>query len=171
MEHLYQCVKDHLVNKIGDLKHVDLFNRQFEKIKLSWNEEIPIDLPAVLIEFVDLPWQTTKEGLKTTNALIRFHIGVWLYQESHSGSSDETAALNKLAYRKKVIKELQGLQGDSFTALQHINTGQDTDHTNIFVWTEDFTTTIRDDSAYEKQDWKDVTPGLNVEKDITTQQQ
>lgn len=130
---------------IATLKTVRLYNSQF----LNLEKEATFELPAALVEFVQLSYTAKAKGIQEADTTVRIHVAY------NSLLSEDTAILD-------IMDEIQGvLQGFTSTAphgpLNRTNETQDINHDAVSVWTMDYTTLITDVSGCTDSDLVEAT--------------
>lgn len=162
------------INSIRVINTVELWNNQIEKE----TEEIPVNYPAVYIEFGEIPWTSTNQPPSTLgprgdvtkeqkgiNSLITIHIAL-------SQLEDETDSFPIIdAIIDTVYFAIQGLfKNEKYSSLLRIAERQDIDHGRIIDWQMDFLTTLfqcgQADDTLIKIDGGTITLVLTTDLDV-----
>lgn len=116
---IYLAIKEALKVKLPDL-FIDLQKGQF----LKPSENLPVPLPAVLVEFNNIPWTEHSRISQKGDATFTVH----LYQEALQSTFDESEAesdtLDMLNANSEVFKTINGLQGDDFSYVERKSEGK-----------------------------------------------
>ena len=128
---LFLAIKARLFDQVKEIKHIRLFNNQFQRdtVEEAYNPD------AVFIEFLQLTWVGVARNQQTADTVIRLHINF---------ESLKTEDLEVFERVQKVYLALQGFNGPLFSSMQRVNDEQDTDHDNVIVWKTDFHTQMQD---------------------------
>lgn len=86
----------------GDIKHIDLWNRNVEFI----DEEAPWARPAVFIEFGPITWTSNKELFFRGHGTLRLHIVTDWKGSAAADNPDMDAALEDFQYSEKIQKAI-----------------------------------------------------------------
>lgn len=128
---LYLDVKKRIKDEVKDVKHVLLFNNQFDRD----NIEEAFTYPCVFIEFVQLIHTGVVQNQQKSDIQIRLHIGY---------ESLETEDLGIFDLVQNIHIAVQGFSGAFFSGLQRIEERQDLDHDNINIWQVDYECNLTD---------------------------
>lgn len=126
---LYKCIREQL-KSIGDgeIKHIDLWNRNVEFI----DQETPWERPAVFVEICPITWQQTN-GMKRQlgSGLVKLHVVTDWKGSTADGSPCMDEALDVFDFSEKIQRAIEGLAGEQFHALQLAETYTNHDHEDI----------------------------------------
>jgi hypothetical protein len=127
---LYEAIKAQVKAKAPSIKHILLFNNQFENER----REDPIEYPNCFVELSQIFWTSQAQGQQVGDVDITIHIGLERYERE----SDTTWTTIQ-----EVFLALQGFAvGVLFSPLNRIEEVQDTDHDNVIVWKLIFKTSL-----------------------------
>ena len=137
-------------------KHVDRYNAQPEFTE----GVIPFHLPAIFVEFADIPWEDLTGGVQRGKALLRFHVLQYSLGDSSADvfgqeGEEKTEALRLFDTLEALHGALQGLAGQSedelfsWTGLRRVRTRSDTRHNILSLDILEYTTTLTDSTAAE----------------------
>lgn len=161
------------IEKISDIQTVELWNSQLANEAV----EIPVNFPAVYIEFAEIPWTSTNQQpsrsgsigdvskqQKGEGALVILHI-------AFSQLNDETVSFPEISpIIDKIYLAIQGLNNDFYGPLLRVAERQDTDHDRVIDWQMDFSTMIFEcgelDTDLTKIDAGTLDVDVNVDLDI-----
>jgi len=157
---LYLAVKGRILDQVKSIKHVLLYNNQFDRETV----EEAFTYPNCFIEFVQMIHSGVTLNQQKSDIQIRVHIGF---------ESLEKEDLTMFDLIQEVYVALQGLDGDLFSALQRIEERQDIDHDNVIVWQLDFECNLTDCSSDPRANLDEVVIGtleigadLDIDNDI-----
>lgn len=147
---LYLAIKAKIKEKTC-IKHVRLFNNQFENME----KEDTFAFPCVFVQFLNLDWSTETEGVQKGDTTIRLHVGF---------ETLKTEDLEKFdIIDDQIHKYIEGLESEDFSKLSRTNEEQDVNHDNVYVWLMDYGTNLLDDSgARQGKMVKTTITGLEV---------
>lgn len=135
----YNAIKAQILGQVPKIKTVQLFNNQFDKEAA----EDAFSYPAVMIQFLSLPWVTEPQGLQKADALIRLHVGF------HSYKSEDVEILTLL---DEVHAALSGFTvANLLGAMTRTNEEQDINHDSVSVWLVDYSTQIVDVAGHRNR--------------------
>ncbi len=163
MKELYLALCARIAEKLPSIGWIDLFNDQFTK--LEQGEELPIPLPAVMIE-LQVDWTANGNGLQSGNCRVVLHVGQELYTDSYYGSPDQSRALEVLDLLQSLYTHLQGFEQPGFSALERTQNEQDTNYGNLVVHKITFSTQLVDNSRSLDNRYQKLTPDLILKKNI-----
>ena len=137
---LYNAIKTKLETDVPELKHVRLFNNQFD----NDNIESAFDYPVAFIEFSSMQYNDDSQGLQKAQIDVTIHIGFKSFEDENTSFWNIT---------NKVFGVLNGYavndgNGTTFEPLKRISEIQDIDHDNVFVWQQIYQTEILDVCAF-----------------------
>lgn len=151
---LYLDVRQRILDKVPEVKHVLLFNNQFDRD----TEEEAFTYPCVFIEFLQLIHSGVASNQQKSDIQIRLHVGY---------ESLKTEDLGLLDLVQSVHLAVQGFSGQLFSGLQRIEERQDIDHDNVQVWQIDYETNLTDCVTDPKANLKSFTiANLEIDKDL-----
>lgn len=140
MKQLYLDIRNQLESETS-VTHVRLWNNQIELSEKG--EQIPFQFPACFIDFPNISWAQKGKGTQSSDNL---NIRVYVCFESFATSeNEEDLALFDL--RSEVYLALNDYKPTGAGPLQRIAETTDTNHTNVYVWIMDFTTSYQDKVA------------------------
>lgn len=122
------------------VSHVRLWNNQIELSEKG--EQIPFQLPAVFIDFPQIEWAQLGKGTQNSVLSIRFYI---VFESFHTAENEEDLAVFDL--REEVYLALQDFKPNYCSKLTRVREQTDINHTNLYVWTMDYTATYQDNAA------------------------
>ena len=142
-------IQDLILNSDIGMKAFDLFNNQLDDYRGDENNAPYLAMPHVLIEFVGGDWEHDGKVRIAEEYIFRLHLVIEDYQRSHSGSSDQAAALAHL----DKISDLANLIDSQTLTYAHnfefIREEIDRSRTNIIVNMLDFVARVIDCSLEE----------------------
>ena len=92
MKEIFRKISEILREKFPKMQ-IEVFANQFEKLNREHNNELPLSLPAVLVEFANTEWKTEKNR-QVGDTIITIHIGQNLYSEYSSQTTDSFKVLD-----------------------------------------------------------------------------
>ncbi len=112
----------------GKIKHIDLWNRNVEYIE----QEDNWPRPAVFVEFGPIEWQpfTGRAALRGTCRL-KLHIVTDWSGSAADGSPHQDELLEVFDYSADIQRALEGMQGQTYSALTLKETHTNHDHDEI----------------------------------------
>lgn len=125
---LYKALKTHIQANCPKVKHVALFNNQFEKSNVEGRENA-FPYPCVLIQFSNVNYGQLMRGVQRFDENIILHIGV------ESFMADE---IEFLELKQDVYKAVTLFQDGNFGKLVRINEEFPADHDNWLVNTQTY---------------------------------
>lgn len=140
---------------------VEVFANQFDKSLREHNNELPLALPAVLVEFSNTEWKNEK-GRQLGDTIITIHIGQDLYTEYSSKKEDAFKVLDLV---QVIYLAIQNQTTPISTPFTRKTTKYDKEEKNLCVYQMDFSTQIFDDSISNNDSLLFVTPDIIVTKD------
>ena len=118
---IYQSIVEKLQAEIPEIKHFDLWRNQLACIE----EEIPFELPAVLVEFRPIQWRHQGNAVREAAVEIALHVltrqntptsAELPYSEEALQFFDLLADINRALYRH--VKTAHNFRHDPLTATQ-----------------------------------------------------
>ena len=145
---LIEAITAKIVADLPEFKTVALFNEQFTK-----QNEGSIDsfaFPALFISFPEgADYSSEGAGVDKTNEfIVRFYIADKL---TVSRDSISTTELEVFDLKQKVFGVFKGFQGPGFGSWARVGEQTDEDRKNQYVFIQDYTTVLLDDSKYIDQ--------------------
>lgn len=135
----FDTIKAKLLGEVPEVKTFRLFNNQFEKEKV----EKAFPFPAVMLEFLDMPYITKAEGMQQTEFLFTLHVGF---------ASLKTEDRDIFILVQKITQCLQGFAfEDLFSSLVRTRETQDSNYDAVQVWQLQFTTVLFDNSGHKRR--------------------
>lgn len=122
------------IEAIHEIKHVRLFNNQFERE----NVENAFLYPCCFIEFKPSNYKDLLMGVQQYDLIVTLHLGFESYQDEDT----EVLALKQMVYEK-----VHRFQTEYFSLLSRVEERQNYDHSNIQVYETDYKTTGKDFDA------------------------
>lgn len=127
---LYESIKAQIKAQAPSIKHILLYNSQFDNEK----REDAILYPNCFVELSQISWTSQTQGQQRGDVDITIHVGMERYQRE----SDTTWATIQ-----EVFLALQGFAvGVLFAPLNRIEEIQDIDHDQVIVWKMIFKTSL-----------------------------
>lgn len=124
---LYKALCERL-KSIGEVKHIDLWNRNVEFIE----QETLWERPAVFIEICPITWEQTSGGkLQRGSGHVKLHIVTDWKGSAADGSPYQEESLAVFDYSQKIQSVIDGLTGEKFHALHLAETYTNHDHEEI----------------------------------------
>lgn len=160
MKEIFLKICELLGEKFPNMQ-VEVFANQFDKLLREHNNELPMRLPAVLVEFSNTEWKTEK-GRQVGDTIITIHIGQDLYTEYSSKKENAFKVLDLVQAIYLLIQNQVTLISAPF---KRKTTKYDKDEKNLCVYQMDFSTQIFDDSESNNESLLYVTPDIIVIKD------
>lgn len=157
MKIIFLKIKD-LIGKYYPKMQVEIFANQFERLANENNNELPINLPAILVEFSNIDWVSSK-GKQEGRATITIHIGQDIYSEY---SSIKTDTFKVLELVDKIYIIIQNETTEISSPFKRKTTKFDKEQRAISVYQIGFETTITDISETLKDEILFVTPDIIV---------
>lgn len=116
-------VRDNMQHLTTDIKHVDLYYGQDLDEKGQVKVTEPANLPAVYIEFGDIPTFTIGRKVQQGEGTITFYLlsSTKLKTSSPTPEVQRNLALDHLERLNQLHYRLQGFNGTCFTSLDRIN--------------------------------------------------
>jgi hypothetical protein len=109
---LFPQLCDHLRAAVPDLGTIDL-----DMAQLDYENQEPIQYPAVYIDLESVAWKDLGAGIQTGPALLRFTVAVEVSEESYEGAAGRSAMLQRLEVVQQVHHALQHHLGDGYGPL------------------------------------------------------
>ncbi len=116
---LYLAIKTAIKGKLP-LAFIDLQKGQF----LKPTEDIPVPLPAVLIEISDVRWKEYSTKAQEGEGQIKIDLYLANAQNTFDESEAEDDTLNMLDANNDVFTSVNGLNGIGFSYIERINEGK-----------------------------------------------
>lgn len=157
---LYRLIGDHLMDTLGGTGVIEVLEYEgtdqeetIEVPKLQWydknrgqikflTKELGIPMPAVLISFPDINYESLGSGLQKGATTIRITTLFESFADSHHGSFDQDIALKYFYFNDLIVETLGNFEGSFFTKLQRITEQEDEEHDYLIITNIDFTTEI-----------------------------
>jgi len=157
MKALYKAIAKKLQSDLAC--YVDIWNRQPDR----QNEQHPLFLPAVFVEFVQANPVRSKNGVQQLSVNLTLHLVQESYSDSYEGAETQAKALEVFDFVEQVYVSLQDFAGEKFSPLERKATRYDDNYSNVIVFEVDFHTIYQDTSK------KDASEGLFIEPDLEPQ--
>lgn len=160
MKQIFIKVCELLADKYPNMP-VEMYANQFEKLLGEHNNELPLRLPAVLVEFSNTDWITEK-GRQVGNTIMAIHIGQDLYSEYSSKTQDSFKVFD---FVQTIYLALQNQTTTISTPFKRKTTKYDREEKNLCVYQLDFQFQMFDDSESNNESILYVTPDIIVIKE------
>ena len=134
--------------QVPEFAFIQMFNNQFELIESQETYSFPF--PCCFIEFLaDNPVQQMGNGVQIYDPLtIRIHIGHDFYN-AMDGTQEQDLLVMDL--KQKVFKALNKFEPLGATVFIRFSETQDTNHTNVYHFIQDYKTNYIDQDRTEPQ--------------------
>lgn len=157
MKSLYQILRERIESQCASIKHVRLFNDQFNKSNndnIDNNIQEAFQYPCAFISFpTDNPVSSSGFGAKRLDVLVNIKIGFESYKLED---------LEMFDIAEEVQEALENYSTDGMTGLTYEGQRMDYDHNNVYIYEFDFRTQWSDETKYTKKN--DITAtGLTLE--------
>lgn len=124
---LYKALCERL-KSIGEIKHIDLWNRNVEFIE----QDTLWERPAVFIEICPITWEPMSGGKQQRGSgLVKLHIVTDWKGSAADGSPYQDESLAVFDYSQKIQSVIDGLTGEKFHSLHLAETHTNHDHEEI----------------------------------------
>lgn len=141
MKSLYTDIRTQLETEISGI-HVRLWNNQMTL--LEEGQQIPFQVPAVFIDFPEITWLQGGKGAQRTaeGFVVRLYI---VFESFATAENEEDLAVFDL--REDVYLAVQDFKPTQSGKLMRVAERTDTNHTNLYIWVMDFSSTFQDTVA------------------------
>lgn len=131
--------------ELPQFKTVELYNNDFDKAEQGLKDLTKF--PALYIGFPEgVNYSDSGAGTqKTSEVVLRFYIAVSM---TKGRAVNNTTVLDLLDLKQEVYKAFQGYKSDGFNTFKRRYEETDEDRTNFYVFLQDWTTDILDDTKY-----------------------
>ena len=160
MKEIFRKISEILREKFPKMQ-IEVFANQFEKLNREHNNELPLSLPAVLVEFANTEWKTEKNR-QVGDTIITIHIGQNLYSEYSSQTTDSFKVLDLV---QAIYLAIQNEATTISTPFKRKTTRYDREERNLCIYQIDFSFQLFDDSESNNDSLLFVTPDIIVTKD------
>lgn len=146
---MYRYLINNIINKVKtdltQFKTVDLYNDDFNKAEQGLKDLVKF--PAFYVSFPEgVNYADNGAGVqKTEEVVIRFYIAKSMTKGRTSNSS---TVLDLLDLKQQVYEAFQGYKSNGFSSFKRRYEEMDEDRTNYYVFIQEYTTEIIDDSKY-----------------------
>lgn len=146
---MYRFFIENIITKVKaelpEFKTVELFNNNFVKAESGFTDLVKF--PALFIGFPEgMNFNDAGAGNQLTNELVvRFYIADSI---TKGRAVNSTTVLDLLDLKQKVFEAFQGYKSDGFNTFKRRREETDEDRTNYYVFIQDWTTNVLDDSKY-----------------------
>ena len=130
MNNAYRAIRDRLLEEMDYLEWIDVWKRQIDFL----TEEHPIAFPACFIEFLPIPWSTYTASSQKAVAVVRVHVFVPLYYDTHGADGD----FNELDVSTMIFNALHGYKHQQLGTMKRIRTFFDTGYEKFIDVQEDY---------------------------------
>lgn len=128
-EEIYTALVARISEQVPEVQHIDLWNEQVAFVE----DEMPYDRPAVFIQFMPISWEPMiARPAARGEARIRLHV----VTDWHPEAADKFLSLRLC---DKVARAVNGLSGDSFSALDMTTSATNHNHEELVENIEEFT--------------------------------
>jgi len=164
---MYRFLIEDIINKVKsefpEFQTVDLFNDDFNKSERGLIDLIK--MPALLIGFPEgVNYIDSGSGTqKTSEIVLRFYIALSMTKGRVSNS---TTVLDLFDLKQEVYSSFQGYQSDRINTFKRRFEETDEDRTNYYVFIQDWTTDLVDDSKYVDGSGQEVTLTLQLDDEL-----
>jgi hypothetical protein len=158
MKQLYKDIAYTLKSNLGCF--VDIWNGQTSR----QNEQHPLFLPAVFVEFKTATVLKSKNGVQQLRVEITMHVVQEIYADSFEGAETQEKALEVLDFLEQVYVCMQDLQGIDYSPLERKTTRFDSNYTNMIAFELDFITVLQDSSKQNADERLLVEPILEPQR-------
>lgn len=164
---MFRFLIENIITKIKaelpEFKTVDLYNNNFEKNQLGQNDIIKF--PALLIGFPEgVSYSDNGAGTQLSDELVlRFYIAT---EMTKGRASNSTTVLDLFDLKQKVYNSFQLYKTDGISTFKRRYEESDEDRTNYYVFLQDWTTNILDDTKYVDGGGVEVTLGLDIDDQV-----
>jgi hypothetical protein len=152
----YIDIAKHLRAKVPGIKHIDLYNGQFENPEAH----LPANYPAVYVEFLPTRWDTHPQGVQRGTGGIRVYCVVknFLGADNIDLRTTEVAQqrLAYLLFEKLVHAALQNFAPTGYGNLMRSTTLPDATFTSVLVVVHEYEAAEADDSAFVYKDFTEA---------------
>ncbi len=145
MDVLYKNLLARLDANVPELAWIDYDQGQIDFPGTSY----PIDFPAVLIDFEEIPWEDVGQMVQGGVLTIAFRIAfeIWEDSNNHTPEDSRNAGLLKLQLINKIHQYLQGHSAGHYNALSRTRQFTEKRDDGLKVITMQYQTYIRDQHA------------------------
>jgi phage gp37-like protein len=130
---LYIDIAKHLRAKVPAMKHIDLYNRQYENSL----QQHPLNVPAVFVEFISFAPMGGAQGVVEGTRAIRLHCVVTTFKDTMNidlvNTTEQNKRLAHLAFHQAVQDALEGHTLPTCGAMQLVSEINDHNHNQISV--------------------------------------
>jgi hypothetical protein len=167
-------VKKEIFKTIGDLLTENLKNlpdglpdlKWFDKQMGQFNQPdtaFTIPLPAVLMEYGPVVWETTGVNNQKGSGKLKFTVYYENYAGSFTGSSDQVLALQFFDFTTAIHRVLQGFGiDDLMSAMTRTGDAEDITQDTIIASVMEYSMTVFDHSTDRTRNYIDVDPDLSM---------
>ncbi|MCX6232624.1 MAG: hypothetical protein NTZ33_13895 [Bacteroidetes bacterium] len=136
---VYQAVKAALKLKLP-LLFIDLQKGQF----LKPEKDLPVPLPAALIEIGDINWQEFSKKSQKGNGIINVALYLNNEQNTFDGAEAETESLEMLNQHNDIFKAVNGIEGDNFEYVERVKSAKPKYGVGYICFESEFKITVID---------------------------
>lgn len=132
---LYTALKNEIKTALPEIKHIGLYNNQFERSNGLNPSENAFLYPCVFIQFSQSDFKDLSLGVQQFNLTVTTHLGFESYKNEDT---------DVLRLKQDLYKVVQRFRNGYFARLSRIAERQDFDHNNIQVYVTDYLTSGKD---------------------------
>lgn len=164
---MFRFLIEDIINRVEaelpEFKTVELFNNNFEKNTLGQNDVV--QFPALYISFPEgTTYSDNGAGTQLSDELVlRFYIAT---QMPKGRASNNSTVLDLFDLKQRVYNVFQGYKTDGFNTFKRRYEETDEDKTNHYIFIQDWTTNILDDTKYVDGGGVEVTLGLDIDDQV-----
>lgn len=130
---IYIEIAKHLRAEVPAMKHIDLYNRQYENSR----DQHPYNMPAVFVEFVDFTPQGGISGVVEGTRVIRLHCVVTTYKDAANidlvNTTEQNKRLAHLAFHNAIHAAMQGFSTQHASAFALVGETNDHNHNQVLA--------------------------------------
>ena len=164
---MYRFLIEDIINRVNanlpEFKTVEIFNNNFDKNEQGLNDIVKF--PALFIGFPEgVSYSDNGAGTQLSEELVlRFYIATSI---TKGRASNNTTVLDLFDLKQKVYNTFQGYKTDGISTFKRRYEETDEDRTNYYVFVQDWTTNILDDTKYVNGGGQEVTLGLDITDEV-----
>lgn len=157
---LFTALQTQLKTYVPNLKWVD---KNMGQLKALDQFEI-FPMPAILMEYGRIEWQTIGNSVKQGNAPVKLTI---IYENYSAGNSETTEQERNIAFEffdfcEAVKQAVEDFAGENFGRMTFVADDEDNDHENFIVTTQEYNVMLTDDSTAKNRNYVPVDPEITA---------